>query len=160
MLTYCNQKKRQKNIASVSPLAFLAEKCSPPGHCFLGDGGGAGITGLALSAVSLQLKLKVAAASALVDKVTDSGASTFNGFFKDMMGACNDFSPFGFRDQANLFFRIQAGVKQYFTGIDVANSSNDTAIHQKVFYRPAFSCSEFEEIERIEFFSKWFRTNM
>ena len=110
-------------------MAFWAEKRGAAGHGFFNDYRRAIIAGLALSAVNLQLKLKVTAFATLVNKVTNGGAAAFNGFLQNIAAAFNDPAPLPDRKAAHLFGRFQTGMKQDFAGIDVADSDNYVVVH-------------------------------
>ena len=113
-----------------------------------------------MSAVGLQLQLKVAAFAAFIDKVADCGAAAINGFLKNISAAFNDFGPFPRSEAAHLFFRGQAGMKEDFTGIDVAYSCNNPAVQQEIFQGPVFLSGQPFKIAGGEFLAKWFRADM
>ena len=86
-----NRKSKEQVVNSF--LAFRAEKCGAACHGNSGDEAFAGFAGFSLPAVGLQLKLKVTAFAACVDKVTYCGAAACYCQLKHMVGNGNNLFP-------------------------------------------------------------------
>ena len=87
-------------------LAFGTEKGGAAGHGLLCYGGCTALAELTLSAVCLQLKLKITAFATGVYKVTDGGTAACYGFLQNMAAACNDSFPFLSGEATDLFLGV------------------------------------------------------
>jgi hypothetical protein len=91
------------------------------------------MAGFSLPPIHLELLLMISRVSIAIDKIPQSGAAIFNPFFQDFRNGFKKALLLYLAQRSNLPGRMNAGCKESFIGINVANSCYKALVQQQRF---------------------------
>src|SRR5690554_1051786 len=112
-------------------LAFSTKYAAALAKAYLGQAGSTLKAGLSGPAINKQLLLEIARLAITADKIPQSGTALLNGAGQHFFDFLHQCGVTLLADAARLAARINAGSKECFTGVDIANSHHHVVIHDK-----------------------------
>jgi len=120
------------------------------------DGLAAAGAGGVFAAIHRELQLKISGMTADAEKIGDGGTAGINGQLQYAAALLNDSPPFLLGQEMCWLLRCNPGGEENFIGIDVADTGNETAVHQQRLHGDPPAASQGEQVVGDESWSEGF----